>query len=58
MGENVVREKSATEKRLDKINVALILLVNMLRNSVKLDGMEVVESIPTETLDRIEKLIS
>lgn len=46
-------KRGETDKRLDRLCIALALLVNQLRDSA--DGK--ILEIPEEVLDRIEKLI-
>lgn len=50
-------ERSETNKRIDRICFALILLLNELRSNIKTENGEVVAAIPVVTLDQIEKLI-
>jgi hypothetical protein len=50
--------RNKVEQRMDKVCCAVLLLINTLRESSQVEGKDVVTSIPTETLDRIEKLLT
>lgn len=51
-------DRSDYGKKLDKLSVAMLMLITALRGSVKVsDGKQAIASIPTAMLDMVENII-
>ena len=44
-------------QRIDKLEIALLLLLNLLRDSRKTGDIDVLPALPGKTLDSIERMI-
>jgi hypothetical protein len=47
----------AAEERLDKLEIALLMLLNSLRDTQTIEDISVLKEIPGSMLDIIEKII-
>jgi hypothetical protein len=59
--EDIERKISRVEdlsKRIDKLSVALIMVINALRERIDIEGGSVIPAIPDDVLDMVEQIIS
>lgn len=52
-----MEEKKTLQERIDALEIAVLMLLNNLRCTAKIENIEVIKNIPKDIIDVIESII-